>query len=85
MSNNRKDNKETSHKPAWFEVRNDVPGIHGNTGLPLKKGERHLLDPAQVGGVEGNELFKPVSGPHKKKEDPPASTKTAGYEEVKDA
>ena len=58
-------------KKGWFEVKKTLPGIHGNTGLPLKKGERHLLDPELVGGKEGNELFKPVDGPHKKKETPP--------------
>lgn len=67
-----KGKKDTRPPRAWFEVRETHPGIHGNTGLSLKKGERHRLDPELVGGEEGNELFKPVDGPHKKKETPPA-------------
>jgi len=85
MSRNAKDKKEAApRKRAWFEVSKDVPGIHGNTGLPLIKGTRHFLDTAQVGGEEGNDLFRPVDGPHKKKEDPPPG-KAEEKREVKDA
>jgi len=73
-------------KKKWYEVRKTLPGIHGNTGLPLVKGGQHLLDPKLVGGEEGNDLFKPIAGPTKKEDPSPAGTEKKGEgKEVKDA
>jgi hypothetical protein len=61
----------------WFEVTENA-GVHANTGITLRKGERHFLEETLVGAFEGEEkrfvcsgLFREVNRPHPPKEEKP--------------